>query len=189
MALFMPFELYFDIVGSSACDIAPLKNCGNITIGNMNPEIIPYSFVIYSDVCPIFNNTYVIIIGSRNPPIAVIIFPVVVGIDTENISFMFSGSGFISCFLIFIFFGKNNINIIIDIISLIILYNISPVIADVNPYFNRCGVMIIVIVNLAICSNRFDITWGNICSFPKKYPLIIFDSVINGNVILIAIIG
>ena len=42
---------------------------------------------------------------------------------------------------------------------------------------------------LVICSIILDITWGNICCFPKKYDLIIPDSDINGKVKLIAIIG
>lgn len=142
-------------------------------------------FVVY----PIFINTNVIIIGSRKLPIEVIILPVVVGIDISSVSFILFGIGFMSCFFIFMFFGKNSISVIVETSSLITLYNIIPVIVLSIPYFNRYGVIIIVIISLVSCSIRFDVTCGSIFCFPKKYPLIIFDIVINGRVILIAIIG
>ena len=95
----------------------------------------------------------------------------------------------ISLFLIVTFLGKNKNNISIDAISLITLYKTRPHIVTIIPYFKRYGVIRIVIIILTICSNRFDIVWGNILSFPKKYPLAIHDKVINGSVKLINSIG
>ena len=51
------------------------------------------------------------------------------------------------------------------------------------------GIINIVKNNLTNCSIIFDNIWGNIFSFPKKYPLIKLDKHINGNVSPIHIIG
>ena len=96
--------------------------------------------------------------GSRKLPTEFIILPMVVGILIESISFIFSGTGFISDLWIFVCLGmkKNNINI--DNSSLITLKRINPVIALVIPNFNRWGVIYMIITSLIICSKNNDTT-------------------------------
>ena len=62
----------------------------------------------------------------------------------------------------------NNSNTNIEIPSLNMLINTTPVIAIVREYFISLDINIIVRNNLISCSIILEIIVGSICSFPKK---------------------
>ena len=81
------------------------------------------------------------------------------------------------------------IRLIVDENSLRILISTTPVTAKTMPYFIILGIIKIINNNLTSCSIMFDMTYGSIFTFPKKYPFKIFDKQIKGRVKLMATIG
>ena len=99
------------------------------------------------------------------------------------------GSYLKSFMFIVMFLGVKNNNTIIKINSLIIFISTTPVTANTKESFISFGIIIIVRINLIICSITFDNVAGNISSFPKKYPFKMDEIQIKGRVKPIAISG
>ena len=168
--------------------MADVKKEGNSSNEYTNPVIMPYSFRIYVFEYPNLVITIVNIIGSKKYEKEPINLLPVDGMEIFNISFKIFLSN-LKLFKLIFLLGINNMRQMLEQSSLNIFIRTTPVVANVIPYINSFGIKNMINNNLIVCSIILDITYGNIFSLPKKYPLKMLERHINGRVKLIAMIG